>query len=297
MLKKSIQIFLPESGEDDKNPRMWLSSGTYSASDSSFDGRCYRTNAFLPQSPWRQPTSDELRLLLPMPKDGSELAPWNIGSSLGVVRIPPDCLSPLERLNLNAIETIEDRVITPDEQVAVAEVRDRILGYCQGSSKTEMLGINTSSPNMTTTTIYERIDTDRQTYAGMHLDSWDKLPLKHRSKSKNRLCINLGREDRFFLFINLTLMDMFYALGLSEDRDIHKYYRALKLPEKFMSKNPEYPVVKLRVSPGEAYIAPTENMIHDATNQGTHYPDLTLTFLGHFGIQNGNESKELSTVN
>lgn len=284
MLKKSIQIFLPETGGDE-NPRIWLSSGTYPASESSFDRVCYRSNAFLPQAPWRQPTSDELRLLLPMPEDGDELARWNIGSDLGVVRIPPDCLSPLDRLNLNAIETREDRVITPDEEVAVAAVRDRILGYCQGSPKTEMLGINISNPNMTTTTIYERVD--GKIYAGMHLDSWDKLPLKHRHKSRNRLCINLGREDRFFLFINLTLMDMFRALGLSEAKDIYKHYRGLKLPAEFMSKNPAYPVLKLRISPGEAYIAPTDNIIHDATNRGTQHPDITLTFLGCFGIQNG----------
>jgi hypothetical protein len=285
MLKKSIQIFLPEPGGDENNPRIWLSSGTYPASESSFEQVCYRSNAFLPQAPWRQPTSDELRLLLPMPEDGGELAHWNIGANLGVVRIPPDCLSPLDRLNLNAIETLEDRVITPDEEVAVAEVRDRILGYCQGSPKTEILGINSSNPNMTTTTIYERVDADCKTYAGMHLDSWDKLPLKHRHKSKNRLCINLGREDRFFLFINLTLMDMFHALGLSEAKDMYKHYRGLKLPEEFMRKNPAYPVLKLRISPGEAYIAPTDNIIHDATNQGTRYPDITLTFLGYFGIK------------
>ena len=287
MLKKSIQIFLPEPAGDEKDPRILLSSGTYPASESS-SKQVYCSNALLPQEPWRQPTNDELKLLLPIQKnDDGKLTHWNIGSALGVIRIPPDFLSPLDRLKLKEIETLENLVITHDEEVAISEVRDRISFYCQGSLKTEGLGINIANPDMITSTIDQRISKECEIYTGMHLDSWDKLPLKHRNKSRNRLCINLGREDRFFLFINLTLMDIFRALGLSETKDIHKYYRGLNLPQEFMSKNPTYPVLKLRISPGEAYIAPTDNMIHDATNKGTMYPDITLTFLGYFGIQHG----------
>jgi hypothetical protein len=285
MLKKSVRIFLPDPHDSEENsPRIWLSSGICPASDSEFDRIRYRDNAFLPQEPWRQPTDEELSLLVPRQEDLGQLNRWDLGSDLGVVRIPPECLLPLDKLNLHSIESGTDRSIISDEEIAISEVRDRILGYCQGSTATEILGINIAAPDLTTITIDRQLDVEQQTYAGMHLDSWDKLPLKHRHKSRNRLCINLGKEDRFFLFIDLTLMDIFRALGLSETKDIYKYYRGLQLGEAFMYQYPNCPVVKLRVAPGEAYIAPTENIIHDATNRSTRHPDLTLTFLGYFGV-------------
>jgi hypothetical protein len=286
MLQQSVRIFLPDaSGSAENSPRIWLSSGTYPASDAKLDDRVrYHDNAFLPQKPWRQPTNEELNLLVPSLENGTKLDRWNLGSDLGVIRIPPECLSPLDKLNLSTIESFTDRSNIKDEELATAAVRDRILGYCQGSTATKILGINIAAPDLMTVTIDRQLDLERQTYTGMHLDSWDKLPLKHRHKSRNRLCINLGKEDRFFLFIDLTLMDIFRALGLSETKDIHKYYRGLQLGEAFMHQYPNYPVVKLRLAPGEAYIAPTENIIHDATNRGTRHPDITLTFLGYFGI-------------
>ena len=57
------------------------------------------------------------------------------------------------------------------------------------------------------------------------------------------------------------LDDRVRSLRLSETKDIYKHYRGLRLGEEFMRQQPNYPVVKLRVAPGEAYIAPTENII------------------------------------
>ncbi len=49
-----------------------------------------------------------------------------------------------------------------------------------------------------------------------------------------------------------------------------------------MKRYPDYPVIKVRVAPGEAYIAPTENMIHDGSTVGKQYPDIHLTLFGYF---------------
>ncbi len=56
MLKQSVRIFLPDPEEN--SPRIWLSSGTYPASDAKLDRVRYRDNAFLPQAPWREPSSE-----------------------------------------------------------------------------------------------------------------------------------------------------------------------------------------------------------------------------------------------
>ena len=70
---------------------------------------------------------------------------------------------------------------------------------------------------------------DERKLAGLHVDSWDGLPLRHRHRSRNRLCINLGREPRYPLFINLPLMDMFRTLALRDPEDIYEDFRGLFL--------------------------------------------------------------------
>jgi hypothetical protein len=42
--------------------------------------------------------------------------------------------------------------------------------------------------------------------------------------------------------------------------------------------------VKVRVAPGEAYIAPTDNVIHDASTVGSQTPSITLTLRGWFTV-------------
>ena len=55
----------------------------------------------------------------------------------------------------------------------------------------------------------------------------------------------------------------------------------------FMSRFPGYPIMKVRVAPGEAYIAPTDNMIHDASTVGSKTPSVTLTLRGWFTVPGG----------
>ena len=50
--------------------------------------------------------------------------------------------------------------------------------------------------------------------------------------------------------------------------------------QNFLQKYPEYPVIKLRVAPDEAYIAPTENIIHDGCTFGKKFFDVSLTIRG-----------------
>jgi hypothetical protein len=173
--------------------------------------------------------------------------------------------------------------IHPERKHAIEIVNKYIVEhYCISSHRLQVIGLQTTIPGLITVTSSYHQDVTTKLYDGMHLDSWDRDPLKRRHKARNRMCINLGCEDRYFLFINLTLMDMFYALGLSGTEDICKHYRGTSIGSEFMKKYPDYPVVKLRVRPKEAYIAPTENIIHDATTIDKKYSDITLTFLGNF---------------
>jgi len=50
----------------------------------------------------------------------------------------------------------------------------------------------------------------------------------------------------------------------------------------FMSTFPNYPVVRVRLRPGEAYIAPTENILHDGSSAGVGNVNHYLSLRGRF---------------
>jgi hypothetical protein len=160
--------------------------------------------------------------------------------------------------------------------------------YCLSTDKIKSLGIHINQAGLITTTIDAIEFLPRQPHVGLHLDSWEKAPIRRRHLSSNRICINLGNEPRYFLFINLSLMKMFEMLGFSTAVDISHYYRGIELPDKFMRTFPDYPVIKLALAPNQAYIAPTENIIHDASTLDKQELDLSLTFIGKFRINTGN---------
>jgi predicted Zn-dependent protease with MMP-like domain len=155
--------------------------------------------------------------------------------------------------------------------------------YLTPFSRDKMGGLPLSmGPGNHDTLTKDRHAADSQKFIGLHLDSWDKQPLRLRHRSRNRLCINLGREARYSLFVNLPLMQMFAHLGLRDPEDIYADFRGLALGHRFMMARPEYPAVRLRIEPGEAYILPTDNLIHDGSTTGTAHPDITMTFIGRF---------------
>ena len=50
----------------------------------------------------------------------------------------------------------------------------------------------------------------------------------------------------------------------------------------FTREYPDYPLIIVKIKYGEAYLAPTEHIIHDGYSIGKHSLDLFLTYLGYF---------------
>jgi hypothetical protein len=117
-------------------------------------------------------------------------------------------------------------------------------------------------------------------HVGLHVDSWFDTPLSLREHSQNRICVNAGRSPRHFLFINLGLARMNAILN-GTDLSQMAYYGS-DLGHEFMAAFPGYPVVRLTIQPGEAYIAPTENIIHDGSTLGMVHQDLAIHLIGSF---------------
>jgi hypothetical protein len=188
---------------------------------------------------------------------------------VAIVQIPESLVAPLR----------QDQDADPQAMAAYVQQT-----YGMSDREIKLLGMHCTPPGRITTTVDTHRYLPKKPHVGLHLDSWENAPLRRRSQSDNRICINIGTETRYFLLINLSLLKIFELLGLSIATDLSRHYRGTRLPAEFMQRFPNYPVIKLALAPNEAYIAPTENMIHDASTLDKQALDRSLTFLGQFSL-------------
>lgn len=127
-------------------------------------------------------------------------------------------------------------------------------------------------------------DHEQSKYLGLHLDSFDKGYLSERRFSSNRICMNLSSEDRYFVFINKTLITIAKEIKQRQPELIPEetHLDISRLAYYFAICKPHYPVVKVKCPPGYAYIAPTENIIHDGSSENQTQLDVSISFRGFF---------------
>jgi hypothetical protein len=159
----------------------------------------------------------------------------------------------------------------------VMAVRDS----CGWTLRGDVLGIgfNTGPGGLSNTTLNSK--TGR--YVGLHLDSWDRLPAEERHRGQNRVCLNLGTGPRYLQFVPVTARELHARLiALEAVSSEGSARQGGDLARRFLRCFPDEPVMRLSILPGEAYIAPTENLVHDGCTLDTAGPDVTLTLRGHF---------------
>jgi hypothetical protein len=259
----------------DSPDRLTLSTGTQPARSLALSG--YRDTAFVPRGPWREPSSKEQRLLL------TTQPPVSIGSRITLVRAPHDVMAHFERLRerlhscsslgelrawlhwhpcrtgCDAMLAFARTYLSPDEP---------LLEGAAISCKA------TGSPTVTTD--------DTGTYVGLHVDNWYRAKLDERVNAPNRISMNIGTKPRFFLYINLPLATIGALAAERSPLDSALRDTQHGLRRIFMSHFGSYPVVRVRLDPGEGYIAPTENLIHDATTPGKDAVDVQFRVRGRF---------------
>ena len=134
------------------------------------------------------------------------------------------------------------------------------------------MGCNQGNKNTVTRTRENNI-------LGLHLDRWDGVKqVDDLSTASNRICINVGIQPRYLIFANLSIKKLLNKISKNKKKNFYPFVM------KFFNKYPDYPLFRLKILPGEAYIAPTENMIHDGSTLGQEFLDFHLTMRGVFII-------------
>lgn len=260
-----IKIYFVPCCKETAN-RIELSSGTRVAdmreTADLIHGAAYEEGARLPREPWRRPTAEEARSLIVAE------VPSNMATSVAIVQLPGEFSGLQEAIRSGDNELLEVNLLQPLR--TICELGETL--HCIGPSK--------NPANLKTVTVNHDIGR----YNGLHVDNWDQLHLDSRHLATNRLCINIGQQDRYFLFLPLSLMDIAIALSEEMGPQWEAPGRYTLIGRQFMERFPDVPVVRCRLGPGEAYIAPTENLVHDGSSVGQGAMDEQFTIRGHIRL-------------
>ncbi|WP_175409717.1 hypothetical protein [Streptomyces sp. TRM64462] len=113
---------------------------------------------------------------------------------------------------------------------------------------------------------------------GLHLDNWDKLPYTAKHTGRRRLCLNLGPGSRFIILTTANAQEIC--------RTVHPDY-AHRYPHTddlraYVSAGRPLRCVRIRIDPGEGYIAPTELIPHDGSTEDQPTPSSAAFWLGRW---------------
>ncbi|WP_369145641.1 hypothetical protein [Streptomyces sp. R44] len=149
------------------------------------------------------------------------------------------------------------------------------LAASLGDSHAEYIGQALAEPGMRTTTDNYR---DGR-LIGLHLDNWDKLTYGRRATGRRRLAFNLGPGNRYIILGDVDARAVCRAVHPDsyERRYPHTDdYRA------YVAAGHPIRCVRIRLAPGEGYMAPTEFLLHDGSTEDEGEPSTMAFWLGHW---------------
>jgi hypothetical protein len=268
-LVQGVKIYTKESTDQ----RVQISNGTQEVH--SLNGEPCPDNSFTPVFKWRIPSKEEAQLLFATSKEKSNY------QTIGVVKLPPSIITPLKAMDIQNA-TSQQELLALQTHPLFGKTIENIHAFCKEyqivAEDQHILSLRFAPPRLETTTYDYRANC----FVGLHVDDWDNDAPHVRNVSRNRICFNFGKKDRFFLFVNLQLMDILRYID--EDIDNATTINHHEMVTQFLRENPDYPVVKIKVSPFEAYIAPTENIIHDGCCATTEVPDINYTMRAYYQV-------------
>ncbi len=268
MLIEGVKLY---SGKRPLTNVIQLSKGTIAASKASGE-RCYCHDAVIPTGEWVAPTNAELSQL----SLGDSLP--NTHATVSIFSIPDELLQMFWTFGQLSTQADFDQCFSTREGGSALV---DLLAFLQPFAKTKITkyGFGMNLPDLPTVTMTGNC------FEGLHIDqqAWDE--------GTSRLMLNIGREIRYFLYINLELTNLQNQIANSDNKLSGK----TRLGREFMRAFPDYPVVRLRIRPGEGYIAPTNRIIHDGSTVGAGSADIIFTTVNEFerSLLQGNYGKRI----
>lgn len=257
-----LALGLPLPGATALGEQLELSPGTIPAR--SVPGLVVQHGALQPRDEWRRLTDAELR------KVEGEPNPARPYDYLAIVELP----EPL-RSRFDAFATSSAKPVSSSSELdELAAQLARAFGDYSG--RHVALGFERRSGGRPIAT--QQAGTGE--LIGLHVDSWTARAASDRHDAGNRICINLGDEDRRLLVVNAPIGRVAATMKQLEELNVDQV-NPTDIGRRFLARFPNFPVLRLTIRPGQAYIAPTELIIHDGDTAGSR-SDCFTTVLGRF---------------
>ena len=242
-----------------------------------FAGEGYIAEGRLPRAPWQSPNAQQLEVLLHPPRWDAAI-PSN-RNTVSLLKIPAELMEVFDFFGFTEAKDNQDaRKMILAKQAEVPRLDQVINRFLQSLPQSRpnkrVLGIFALPPNRRSVALQK----ETMIPLGLHFDNSLGLPLDDFEDKPNRICFNLGKQARYLWCINRSLKSM-WEEAISEGKHIED---EKVLVQYFFSKYENYPVTRIKLEPGEAYIAPTDYVIHDGSTEGSEYPDVTFVVQGYF---------------
>ena len=120
------------------------------------------------------------------------------------------------------------------------------------------------------------VDWEQGLRLGLHLDSWDRLDMSSRWKSRNRIVVNRGPGDRHVYVVPVPVEEMAGQVAGAES--LHP----CEVADTYLREIGTVPCLRMHQSANVAYVCCTERLVHDAcvSTGGTRAE--SRHYLGHF---------------
>lgn len=110
------------------------------------------------------------------------------------------------------------------------------------------------------------------------MDNFDKLSFADRTTGRRRLGVNLGPGPRWLVLATNDVLDLCRTI----DRDRPQSYPHTDDVRRYTSEGHELQLLRIRLDPGEGYIAPTELLPHDGSTLDATERSRIAFWLGHW---------------
>jgi hypothetical protein len=267
-LFKGVKVFL--DGVPSLEHRVVVSSGIDTLSENIDSKFPFEVDALVPKLPWRTLCSQNENTLYCNEKP--KLIDYD--KTVQVINVPDDII---ELCKANKIQDLirKEDILAFYETNIYKELKNKLFSFYENYlfSETNFKYYNmfADDPGRPTVTI-----TYNKRRCGLHIDNRQTFSIDKLHSAPNGILVNLGKEPRYFLFVNQTCEQL--QMLMSPNR----YDSVDRIHQDFAKKFKDYPVVRLKLNPFEGYIAPTENIIHDGSTSGCTFPSLKAFAEGYF---------------
>lgn len=251
MLNKGLKLRLPA---DMPVESVTINSGTYLVPSQGNEPRC-----ILPKPDWRQLTQEEYDRLV-------SIQDVSLQESVSVINVDEQLRTVFEAHI--ARQLFGQHQLAPDQAKVVlegfAQQAAQSLQIAGWSVRPVVCNATINPPNLPSTAF----DFEHGSLVGLHFDN--------RETDFHLIAFNLGTAHRYLNFVNLERKALVNWPGLKK-ADVTSNLTQLR--NLFFARYPEYPVVRIRLNPLQAYALNPQSVIHDGATNESGVPDVNFLML------------------